>query len=244
MKIFKMTADYHTHTYHSDGHNSVRDNVIVAVEKGLTTIGITDHGFNHRLGGITHADVAELRAEITAVQKEFPQIKILLGIEANLLNLNGDIDLTAEDLKLFDYVILGIHYFTFGKGVKGSFIFNMRNLLWNTKKHRQRVTESYIKAMDNFPIKVIVHPNYATGCDVAMLANACKERGVLLEFNGKRVEYSADDVQALIDSEVGLIMGSDAHYSYNVGNVEVQREFLKNYPNFPLERFCNIKCED
>ena len=179
MKIFKIIADYHTHTYHSDGQDSVRDNVIVAVEKGLTTIGITDHGFNHRLDGITHADVAELRAEVNDAQKEFPQIKILLGIEANLLNLNGDVDLTADDLKLFDYVILGIHYVTFGKGVKGSFLINMRNLFWDTKKHRQKITESYIKAMDKFPIKVIAHPNYATGCDVATLAKACKERGVL-----------------------------------------------------------------
>ncbi len=240
----KMTADYHTHTFYSDGHSSMRDNVLEAVKKGLTSLGITDHGFNHRTGGIKREDVKKLRDEINSLQKEFPQIKLLLGVEANLLNYNGDVDLTPDDIKNFDYIILGIHYLTYGKGVKDSFLFNFRNFFWNTKQHRKKITKSYIKAMDRYPIKVIVHPNYATGCDVEMLANACKERGVLLEFNGKRVEFNKREIDAIIKSGVGIILGSDAHYANKVGDCSLQQEFLKDYPDFPLERFVNINLEN
>ena len=240
MQRFVMTGDYHTHTFYSDGTSSIEDNVIVAIEQGLKEIGITDHGFNHVSGGIKRTDIPKMREEINNLQQKYPQIKILLGLEANLLNYNGDVDLTEDDIKSLDYVILGIHKLTFGKGVKGSFRFNLRNFFWDTLKHRRKITQSYIKAMERYPIKVIVHPNYATGCDVAGLAKACAEKGVLIEFNGKRIYFDDQEMQTLIDSDAKFIIGSDAHRATNVGKCMLQYEFLKNY-NFPLDRIVNIK---
>ena len=64
---FTLTADFHTHTLYSDGVGTITQNVEKAVELGLKTIGITDHGFFHVSHGIKHKYVAKMRAEIDNV---------------------------------------------------------------------------------------------------------------------------------------------------------------------------------
>lgn len=240
MQNFKVTADYHTHTFYSDGHDSVEDNVREAVSKGLEVIGITDHGFNHCMGGIKRSDIPKLRAEIERVQAKYTNIKILLGIEANLLNYDGELDIQPSDIDSLDYIIFGVHKFTFGKKVRGSFLFNARNLLWDTVKHKQKITDSYLKALEKYPVKIVVHPNYATACDVGRLARACAEKGVWFELNGKRIDFNAEEVEAIKQSGVDLVLSSDAHHSQNVGDMSLQREFIEKY-DLPLEKIVNIK---
>ena len=239
MQSIKMTGDYHTHTTYSDGYGSIEDNVMVAIERGLKEVGITDHAFNHIKGCITRADVEKMRAEVNRLQEKYPQIKIYLGVEADLLNFDGDIDLNEDEIKLFDYILLGIHKLTYGKGVKGSYKFNFLNFIMKTKHHRERVTDSYIRAINRYPIRAIVHPNYAVRCNISRLADACAEKGVLLEFNGKRIEYTDADMETLKKSKVKFIFGSDAHYPSKVGDCTLQQQFLLNY-DFPLDRIVNI----
>ena len=236
---FKMNADYHTHTIYSDGIGTIEDNVKQAVKLGLRAIGITDHGFNHFMHGVKREKISEMRAEIERLRKVYPQIKILLGIEANLLNLNGELDMTEEDFANFDYCIFGIHYFTYGKGVKGSFKFNMHNLLKPTKKYIEKVTDSYIKAIERYPVKVVVHPNYVTPVNVKRLAEVCAKKGVLIEFNGKRTTFTPEQAQELINSKAKFIIGSDAHNPERIAECSVPREFIEKY-NIPLDRIVNI----
>ncbi len=238
---FKMTADYHTHTIYSDGVGTIEENVARAVELGLKTIGISDHGFNHVKNGVKREKVAEMRAEIERLRKVYPQIEILLGIEANLVNLNGELDMKPEDFANFDYCIFGIHYFTYGKGVKDSFKFNMHNLLLKpTKKYIEKVTDSYIKAIEKYPVKVVVHPNYVVPVNTKRLADACAKKGVLIEFNGKRTTFTPQQAQELIDSKAKFIIGSDAHSPSRIAECSVPKEFIEKY-NIPLDRIVNIE---
>ena len=48
-----LTADYHTHTVYSHGKGKIIENALVAKEKGLKQIGISDHGFAHPAFGLT-----------------------------------------------------------------------------------------------------------------------------------------------------------------------------------------------
>ena len=237
--MYKLFEDYHTHTFYSDGKQTIEDIVKRASELGLKTIGISDHGFNKNLSGITRENVKKSREEIIRLQALYPNIKILLGVEANLLNLDGDLDLNKEDIKLFDYIIFGIHYFTFGKGVKGSLRFNLRNFFKSTKKYREKVTDSYIKAIQNYPVKVVVHPNYVTPVNIKRLAEAAKEKGVMIELNGKRTTFSEQQTKELIDSGVDLIIGTDAHTTERVGDISVPMEFIQKN-NIPINRVKNL----
>ena len=106
MKIF---ADYHTHTIYSHGKGTIRDNVEEARRKGLKEVAITDHGPGHIGFGVSHENLKKMRKEINAMRKEYPDIKILLGVEANIINVDGDLDVNEEDLKTIDILLAGFH---------------------------------------------------------------------------------------------------------------------------------------
>ena len=106
-----LLADYHTHTKfsrHNHGKGSVEDNVRVAYEKGLAQIAITDHGFNQKLYGVRRKDIPLVKEKIEDAKEMYP-IDVLLGVEANLISSNGDLDIVAEDMKDLDIVLCGFH---------------------------------------------------------------------------------------------------------------------------------------
>lgn len=240
----KMTADYHTHTYYSDGVGSITQNVEAARAKGLKTIGITDHGFWHVAHGIGRKNVARMRAEIEELRHKYPDIEILLGVEANLINMRGDLDLREADIALFDYIIFGVHKFACSLKKPSSIWFAMMNFVSRkSEKRRQKVTDSYIAAIKKYPVKLVVHPNYAARVDVGRVAKFASQQGVWVELNGKRIQMDEADAQALIDSGVTLVIGSDAHSPERVGECAIPTEFIQKY-NIPLDRIVNIQTKE
>ncbi len=241
---FEMTADYHTHTFYSDGKGSIEENVESARAKGLKTIGITDHGFYHVSHGINHKKVKEMRAEIERLKEKYPDIEILLGVEANLINMKGDLDLSKSDLALFDYIIFGVHKVACSFRKPSSIWFVLMNfLIKNSEKRKQKVTDSYILALQKYPVKLVVHPNYATRVDVEKLAKASKEQGVWVELNGKRIDMDECEAKALVDSGVALVIGSDAHTPDRVAECSIPKEFITKH-NIPLNKIVNIKLKE
>ncbi len=241
---FEMTEDYHTHTFYSDGVGSIEENVESARAKGLRSIGITDHGFYHVAHGISRKQVTKMREEIERLRLKFPDMEILLGVEADLINMKGDLDLKKSDLELFDYIIFGVHKFACSLRKPSSIWFALMNF-WvkNSEKRKQKVTDSYILALQKYPVKLVVHPNYATHVDIKRLAEASKERGIWVELNGKRIEMEENEAKALIDSGVTLVIGSDAHSPQRIAECSVPKEFIKKH-NIPLDRIVNIKLKE
>ena len=106
-----LLADYHTHTKYSRNHHgkgTIEENVRVAYEKGLRQIAITDHGFNQKLYGVRRKDIPKVRADIEDAKERYP-IDVLLGVEANLISSQGDIDIVPEDMKNLDILLCGFH---------------------------------------------------------------------------------------------------------------------------------------
>ena len=97
-------GDYHTHTIYSGGRFNVKhatgtilENAMMAKQKGLKQIAITEHGFSHKLYGVKRKNIDKMRKEIDEAKKT-TGIDILLGIEANIISSEGDVDLTDEDI--------------------------------------------------------------------------------------------------------------------------------------------------
>jgi len=106
-----LLADYHTHTKysrHNHGKSSVEENVRVAYERGLNQIAITDHGFNQKTFGVRRKDIPQVKKDIEDAKEMYP-IDVLLGVEANLISSNGDIDIVEEDYENLDIVLCGFH---------------------------------------------------------------------------------------------------------------------------------------
>ena len=218
-------GDYHTHTKYSKKHHgkgTILDNASFAVSKGLKEIAISDHGFNHLVFGVKRKEMPQIREEIFTA-KEVAGINILCSIEANLISLDGDIDLNEEDYENFDIVLMGFHKLVKYKTIKDFFKFGLPNILSKyikpTKKQINRNTTAYLKAIDKYPIDVITHLGHDCPVDVMAVAKLAKQKGILIELNGKRINFTDQEIVAMAKEGVKFIINSDAHSPDRVGEV-------------------------
>ena len=219
-----LLGDYHTHsTYsrHGHGKGSVLENASVAANKGIKQIAITDHGYNHPVFGIRKKDVAELKEDIYNA-KEVSGVDILLGIEANMTSFDGDVDLGEEDLEDFDIILMGHHKFVLGnrKYIDTINLQATNGLLRIFTPSQERVsknTTSFLKALDKYPIDIITHLNYGAPTDTLAVARTAREKGVYIELNGKRINFTDHEIITMANEGVKFIINSDAHSPDRVG---------------------------
>ena len=220
-----LLADYHTHTKysrHNHGKGSIEENVRVAFEKGLRQIGITDHGFNQKLYGVRRKDIDKVKQEIEEAKECYP-IDVLLGVEANLISSQGDIDIIPEDYEKLDYVACGFHRLVKSTSRREQFGFIIKNIFCEifhhtSKKQRERNTNAYINAMRKYDIDFITHLNHACKVDVEKVARVAKETNTLIELNGKRLGMSDKEILTCYNLGCKFIINSDAHSPYRVGD--------------------------
>jgi putative hydrolase len=51
-----------------------------------------------------------MRNIVNDMRRKYPNIEILLGVEANIVGLNGDIDVKDDEIHLYDVIYVGYHY--------------------------------------------------------------------------------------------------------------------------------------
>jgi len=149
----KLKADYHIHsTYSKNNHgkSTIEEIVQKSVEIGLEEIAITDHGPKHFLYGIEKKNIQKAKNEIIEMRKKYPQIKILFGIEANILNYDGGIDVNDDLFKLCDIVLCGYHIGTRFSSLNDLWNFYVMNFLGKyNKKLKEKQIEKNTNAVVN-----------------------------------------------------------------------------------------------
>ncbi len=238
-----VIGDYHTHTVFSHGHGSIEDNVKAAISCGLKEIGITDHGFWHDFYGVRRMDLNAMIDEVKRLRSQYPQIKIYLGLETNLVDENGRVDIEETDSDWMDIMICGYHKCTSTSSIKEYFNFALPNFVSGlTKFSAKQVvknTDAYIKALERYKIDIISHPNYGIKTDVKEIAKAAAHYGTFLELNGKKVSMTDDEIMAILDTGVNLIIDSDAHSPERVGYFGVPLSYVSRL-NIPVDRIANF----
>jgi len=100
---------FHTHTIYSDGSATLEQMVEATRSLGYRYIGISDHSQSaFYANGLKEDRIRAQHAEIAAVQKKFPDVRIFKGIEADIL-ADGAMDYPDEVLATFDFVIASVH---------------------------------------------------------------------------------------------------------------------------------------
>ena len=100
-----MTSDLHTHTTFSDGKNTPEEMVLSAIEKGLKTIGISDHSVTAFDSSycLKAEQISNYIKEIERLKEKYrDKIEVLCGIEQDLYSPKLDYK--------FDYIIGSVHY--------------------------------------------------------------------------------------------------------------------------------------
>ena len=204
----KLEADLHVHTIASGhGYSTIKEIVEVAAEKGLKTIAITDHGLN--MPGAPHWYHF---TNMISLPRVMNGIEVLRGVEANILDSQGNIDMPEQILiDYLDIVLAGFHDFT---GYTGTTM--------------EENTEAMIAAIKNPRVHIITHPgNPKYPVDAEKVVMAAREYHKAIELNNSsfitrpnsfpnctKFAEMAKKYKALV------AINSDAHICYNVGENE------------------------
>lgn len=227
----KYIVDTHTHTLAS-GHaySTIREMAYMAAEKGVKLLGITEHG--PKMPGSCHDFYF---TNLRVVSRQMCGVELLLGVELNILDYDGTVDLPQNVLKQMDIAIASMHIPCIKPGTK------------------EENTRAYLNAMKNPYINIIGHPDDSRyELDYEALVLGAKEHGVLLEFNnasltpgGPRVGARENDICMLElcrRYDVPIVLGSDAHVDEGILNFRYTDELLRE-TDFPEHLVVNGSVE-
>ena len=226
---YRLIADYHTHTiYSKNGHakGTIRENVEQGLKLGLKEIYITDHGPGHPFFGISRKKIPMIRKEIDELNKEYAgRIKIIFGVEANIVDYSGKYDIREDEEEYFDKINLGYHNGVMFNNLKSFFIFHVLNRLGKFNKRLmdyciEKNTDAIIKIIEEKNIHVITHPNDKVKVNIKRLAEVCKANDTLMEINSHHTHLSVQEIKELMNTGVYFSVGSDAHRSGDVGKID------------------------
>jgi DNA polymerase (family 10) len=199
----------HCHSNWSDGSNTIEELALACREAGYHYVGLTDHsGMAAYAGGLTPDDVQRQADEIDALNARLDGIRVLKGIEADIL-ANGDLDYDAAVLARLDFVIGSIHT--------------------RFSLTREEMTQRMLAAMDNPHLTIIGHP---TGrlllsrdpypLDIGRIFEKAARCGVAIEINADphRLDLDWRLAREARDAGVRITIGADAHNLAGLRNVE------------------------
>ena len=198
--MIKLIADYHTHTIYSHGKGTIKDNVLAARQKGLKEIAITDHGFRHFAFGVKRKNLEKMRQEIDSINENYDDIKVLLGLECNIISRDGRVDIDDASFKYLDILALGYHMLVLPQSISDYLHTYGKNYISKFNKTVavrmiQYNTEAMIKAINNYKIDFITHPGARISMDIRQLAYEASKVGTALEINSNSNTMSVKDIK-------------------------------------------------
>lgn len=216
----KIIADYHTHTVYSHGKGTIEQNIEVAISKGLKTLGISDHSYRHFSYGVKYESIPKMREEIDRLQEKYQGIKILLGLEANILDNKGSIDVDDKVLKLVDYVMAGYHFGSIPTNMVRGMLNHALNFTKLDRFSKDYNTEATINAMKNNDIFILTHPGDKGSVYIEEVAKEAKKTNTHLEINSHHGYLTKEQLVLIKDTGVKFMIGSDAHRPEDVGRFD------------------------
>jgi DNA polymerase (family 10) len=199
----------HCHTPYSDGTNTIEQLAVACRVAGYAYVGITDHSQSAAYaGGLRPDDLRRQWQEIDAVNARLEGVRVLKGIEADILQ-DGSLDYGDDVLKDLEFVIGSVHS-----------RFNMSPA---------EMTARVLAAMDNPYLTIIGHPTgrlllsrdpYAL--DLGAVIARAAETGVALEINGDphRLDLDWRVLPAVREAGVLVSIGADAHNLAGITHVD------------------------
>lgn len=227
MDFKNIELDVHTHTIAS-GHaySTIQEMAKSASEKGLGLLGITEHA-----PGIPGACELIYFRNLHVVPRNMYGIELMLGAEVNILDCKGNLDMDDGIMSRLDLRIAGIHSLCYKPGT------------------REENTYGMIEVISNPYINIISHPGDGTAeLDFEPIVLASKEHHTLLEINNSSLkpirhkdlarDNNLEILKLCKKYEVPVILGSDAHISFDIANYEFLQPLL-NETCFPDELIIN-----
>ncbi len=221
----KYALDVHTHTIVS-GHaySTLMENAKAASEKGIKVLGTTEHGCT-----MPHAPHIWYFNNYKVLPREMYGVTMLYGVEANIMDYDGRLDMDDETLVKLDIVIGSIH----------DEVYKVGNIDENT--------EAFMNVIKSGKVDIIGHlGNPKVPVDFEKVVRCAKEHNVLIEINNS--SFTTSRIGSLgnckkiaqLCKEYGnmIIINSDAHFCSKIGEFSEAVSMLESI-DFPENRIIN-----
>lgn len=247
-KKFRLLYDYHTHTVYSrvgpylHGKGRIIDNARAAAMQGLRAVAITDHGPSD-FYGLDLKKLPQMRRDIASAAAAFPKLRVLLGVEADIVDTENGLDVPPESFADFDFVNAGYHYVPNCHMIRNWLSFHISK--WPAKDRerlRRANTERIVRALKQNDIMILTHPGDKAFIDEHAVAKACEETGTLVEINARHRHPDADDLRIYKEYDVRFVISSDAHKPADVGRY-AESVSLAMEAGIDPSRIVNIEAE-
>ncbi|WP_366923821.1 PHP domain-containing protein [Metallumcola ferriviriculae] len=224
----QFTADLHMHTKYSDGRGTMEQMARAGFKKGLGKIAITDHGPANIGVGVKSAEqLLEIKREAARISQEVG-IRVLVGVEADIIGVDGEIDVPPSIYQQLDLLLVGLHPHVFPHDWGDGYNFILPNQIYRASSlMRDKVigvnTQAVVAALEKHPVDILTHPGLLMPVDYLAVAKACTRTGTYFEINtGHLHEHFMTPaiIKRVCDQGVDFIVNSDSHYPETVGELE------------------------
>jgi putative hydrolase len=221
-QVIEIIADLHIHTVAS-GHagDTIRKNCEFAIKKGLSAIGITDHGPGLP-GGASFVYFYTLPRITAGI--DLP-IKIFSCVEEDIVNKKGELSLPSDCRDRLDIVMAGCHPRT-----------------WIARQNVKTRTSAVVNAITKGYIRVLTHPyRRNNSIELKPVLEAAAAAGTALELNTSKPSdrpVILDFLEKCVGNRNHIIVGSDAHVAEEVGTFSEALNLLEE-SGFPHELVIN-----
>ncbi len=220
----KYFGDYHTHTLASDGHSTLEENAYAAKGVGLFEFVVSDHGFKSVFAGMTPKNFAKEQEFL----REEHGVRVLQGLESNIILPDGTIDTPDEYIRQLDVLTVGYHRFLKPKYAFSKFVFVNG---FGRKSAKQKLvnmnTNAYVSALDKYPIDIIAHLGHKAPVEARPIFEKAKKTGAYIELNAKHLDAFLPYLDDALEVGVNFIVGSDAHRARDIGRFDEITKFIE-----------------
>ncbi|KUO41007.1 MAG: hypothetical protein AVW06_04840 [Hadesarchaea archaeon DG-33-1] len=212
--------DFHVHTlYSSDGEGTVSSMVEAAEARGLAAVAITDHGPELSVGISPHKIVPMLR-DIELARKD-ARIPVFTGMEANIIGIDGEIDLDEWIVEKLDVLVVGLH--------------RLGSLGHRPEELARDYLKSVMNVMERQRVDILAHPfqfhrylaPYLSPDEVNEFVKLAAKKEFAVELNSKYRVPDENFLRECIRDGVKLSIGTDAHTTAEVGRVDWPMAMLR-----------------
>lgn len=223
----KAMIDLHCHTtFGGHAYSTVKENIDMANEIGLKYLGISEHGM--KMPGGPHE---YFFYNLKVLPRQIGNVKLLRGMEANILDYDGNTDMNDEIARKIDYAIASLHNPCIVPGSK------------------EENTRALLNVMENPKVKIIGHPDDDRfPIDYDAVVKKATEKNILLEVNNTSLNPTssrtgadknyAEMFEYCKKYNARVIFGSDSHVCYSIGGFENCEKLIQE-TGFPKELVIN-----
>jgi putative hydrolase len=224
----KIIADLHCHTLASlHAYSTLRENIDTAKRLGLYALAVTDHG-----PGCPDGAPLSYFDNLPSLPEQVEGIRLLRGVEANIMDFNGVLDIPVSTLAAMDLVIASFHTVCTAPGT--------------VEAH----TRAYLAIAENPYVTFIGHSGTSEYVyDYETVIPVLKTHGKIMEINAHTFicrQSSIPNCRRIAElckkCEMPVVVNSDAHSEFELGHFEKVLAMLDEI-GFPEELVINSSRE-